>query len=274
MNFWQNLPSMLDPVFVSIGPFEIRYYAIMYLVAFAVTYWLVKYRLRSEDTFRNFKLEVIQDYFMWAFLAVVGGGRIGYVLFYDLGYYISHPLQIIVPFDLSNGNFIGISGMSFHGGLICLIIVTLWYCRKNHLGLNEICALIVPAVPLGYMFGRIGNFLNNELWGRETEFWGAMLVNGSFRHPSQLYEAFFEGLILFILLWIFRNTSIVKRYSLELFLIGYGIARFFIEYAREPDAQIGLLWLNLTMGQILCMLMIIIGLVMIMAKTWLTNSGK
>lgn len=265
LSWWQNLPSILDPVMFSLGPIEVRYYGLMYLVAFAVVYCLVLYRLKAENRFNNVKLTEVQDFFLYAFLAVVVGGRLGYILFYDLAYYWANPLQIIIPFDLDTGQFTGIAGMSFHGGLIGIILATWLFCKKFKISFWELCDLIVPAVPLGYFFGRVGNFLNNELWGRETDFMLGMKVNlaeNFLRHPSQLYEAFFEGLILFAILWFTRRISLLKGMSLSIFLIGYGFFRFFIEYVREPDAHLGFLWLNLTMGQLLCLGMILTGVIL------------
>ncbi len=260
LNFWQNLPSYLDPVLFNLGPIEVRYYGLMYLVAFAVVYFLVQYRLKTEKRFENFKLSDVQDFFLYSFLAVVIGGRLGYILFYDFAYYFANPLQVILPFNLKTGEFTGIAGMSFHGGLIGVIVAGLFFSHSKKNSFNELVDLIVPAVPLGYMFGRIGNFLNNELWGRKTDFVLGMNVNGTMLHPSQLYEAFFEGLILFIVLWSIRKFELSNNLNLSLFLIGYGIFRFFIEYVREPDAHLGFLWLNLTMGQILCLGMILLGI--------------
>jgi len=272
LNFWQELPSKLNPVLVNLGGVEIRYYSLMYLVAFAIVYLLVKYRLKTENKFGEISLVTVQDFFMWTFLAVVLGGRLGYVLFYDLAYYVANPLQILIPYDFSTGEFTGIAGMSFHGGLIAVIVATYLFARQYKVSAQKLVDLIVPAVPLGYMFGRIGNFLNNELWGRSTDFVLGMQVFASeevLRHPSQLYEAFFEGLVLFALLWLVRKKSWAEGKFLGFFLIGYGLARFFIEFVREPDAHLGLIGLGLSMGQILCLLMILAGVTQIMlAVRW------
>jgi phosphatidylglycerol:prolipoprotein diacylglycerol transferase len=183
------------------------------------------------------------------------------VLFYNLPYYLKHPLEIILPFDLSNGfKFTGITGMSFHGGLICVILFTWLYCRKNGLNLLEVADLFIPAIPLGYTFGRIGNFINGELYGRVTSAPIGMvfpLAPGSqLRHPSQLYEALFEGVFLFVVLWSLRRRVRIPGAMLALYLIGYGTVRFFIEYFRQPDAHLGFVFFSFSMGQILCLLMI------------------
>jgi phosphatidylglycerol:prolipoprotein diacylglycerol transferase len=271
LNFWQQLPSKLDPVAFSVAGLDIRYYSLGYIIAFALSFILIKYRLQTESRFQDIPKEKVEDFFLWCLLAVVLGGRLGYILFYDLAYYLSNPLQVIIPYDFDAQKFTGISGMSFHGGLIALIITALIYTKVNKIGFWKICDLFIPAIPLGYMFGRIGNFMNNELWGRSTDFVLGMQVKASetfLRHPSQLYEAFAEGLLLFLIFWPIRKLPATKNLFLGMFLVGYGFFRFLIEYVREPDQQIGLLALNLTMGQYLCLGMILAGLVlMYLGKT-------
>jgi phosphatidylglycerol:prolipoprotein diacylglycerol transferase len=189
------------------------------------------------------------------------GARLGYVLFYNLSYYLEHPLEIILPFSFSNGvTFTGISGMSYHGGLIGIILASWLYIRKAKLDWWSVVDLYLPAIPLGYTFGRLGNFINGELFGRVTTssigMYFPMAAKGELRHPSQLYEAFFEGIFLFAVLWSIRKIKIPRGAMLALYLIGYGTVRFFIEYFREPDAHIGFVFLSFSMGQILCSLMI------------------
>lgn len=261
LNFWQAIPSFIDPVAFSFFGFEIRYYSLMYLVAFVVVYALVSYRIKSEKQFKGISIETVQDIFLVAIIGVILGGRIGYALFYNFDYYLVNPLELMIPIDLSTGKFTGITGMSFHGGLIGAILASFGYIKYKGIDFKKFENLIMPAVPLGYMFGRIGNFLNNELWGRETASWLGMKVGGAMRHPSQLYEAFFEGLVLFVLFWIFRNHKWFQNKFLALFLIGYGLFRFLIEFLREPDEHIGFLALNLSLGQYLCLVMILIGFV-------------
>lgn len=263
LNFWQQLPSKLDPVAFSIAGLDIRYYSLAYIVAFAIAYILISYRLKTESRFQDISKEKVEDFFLWCLLAVVLGGRLGYILFYDLAYYVANPLQIIIPYDFDAQKFTGISGMSFHGGLVALIITAVIYTKLNKISFWKICDLFIPAIPLGYMFGRIGNFMNNELWGRSTDFVLGMQVKASepfLRHPSQLYEAFAEGLLLFLIFWPIRKLPATKNLFLGMFLVGYGFFRFLIEYVREPDQHIGLLALNLTMGQYLCLAMILAGL--------------
>jgi phosphatidylglycerol:prolipoprotein diacylglycerol transferase len=260
--FWQHLPSKIDPSIFSIGSFQVRYYSLMYIVAFALTYLLVAYRLRTEKF--PYSKETIQDLMVWGILGLILGGRLGYVLFYNFEYFLRHPLEIFLPFSFANGvKFVGISGMSFHGGLIGVVIAAAMFCTIHRIRFWDIIDLFIPCVPLGYTFGRIGNFINGELWGRATDVaWGMYFpldMTRTLRHPSQLYEAFFEGIFLFVILWALRKKRPFEGAFLAYYLMGYGAVRFFIEYVREPDAHIGLYFGLITIGQILCLAMILAG---------------
>jgi len=260
---WQRLPEHISPDLMVIGSFHVRYYSLMYLVAFFLTYMLTMQRIKREQY--GYAAETIQDSLIWGMLGVILGGRLGYVLFYNLGYYLQHPLEIFLPFEFSNGiHFVGISGMSYHGGALGLLVAMIVYCRKHKIDLWRFIDLICPAIPLGYTFGRIGNFLNGELYGRVTDSPLGMIFpldpTRQLRHPSQLYEAFFEGIVLFVILWSIRKKSPFEGFLFSLYLIGYGIVRFFIEFYREPDAQLGFVLGPLSMGQLLCIAMIIAGL--------------
>lgn len=260
--FWQHLPSKIDPSIFSIGSFQVRYYSLMYIVAFALTYLLIAYRLRTEKF--PYRSETIQDFMVWGIFGLILGGRLGYVIFYNLGYFIRHPLEIFLPFSFANGvKFVGISGMSFHGGLIGIVVASAMFCYIHRVRFWDLADLLIPCVPLGYTFGRIGNFINGELWGRATTApWGMVFPldpSRMLRHPSQLYEAFFEGLFLFAVLWGMRRKRPFEGAFLAYYLIGYGAVRFFIEYVREPDAHIGLYFGLITIGQILCLAMILAG---------------
>jgi phosphatidylglycerol---prolipoprotein diacylglyceryl transferase len=264
--WWQHLPENLSPVLFEIGPLSLRYYGMMYIVAFATVFFMVRYRLRTENRFQIGKQQV-GDLITAMIVGLILGARLGYVAFYNLSYYLSHPLEILLPFEFSNGiRFIGIAGMSYHGGLIGVILATLWYCRKNHISFWEITDLFIPVIPLGYTFGRLGNFINAELYGRITQSPIGMLFPGApgdaLRHPTQLYEAFFEGIFLFILLWSIRKLKWPAGGLFGIYLAGYGGVRFFIEFFREPDAHIGFVFLSLTMGQLLCAAMIVGGAVL------------
>lgn len=262
-NWWQHLPESLDPVFIEIGFFKLQYYGLMYLVAFGLTYALVLYRIRREDGFTITSAQV-ESLTTAMIVGVILGGRLGYVLFYNLGYYLRHPLEIFLPFSFSGGiQFTGISGMSYHGGLMGVIIASVIYGRRNGIGFLEIADLYGPAVPLGYTFGRIGNFINGELYGRVTDLpvgmFFPMAPTPERRHPSQLYEALLEGILCFFVLWLVRKRIRTRGAMLSLYLVSYGTARFFIEFFRQPDAHLGFVIFRFTAGQILCSLMILTG---------------
>lgn len=265
-HWWQHIPEHLNPVIFSIGSFKLQYYGLMYVVAFAIIYALVIFRLKKEDRF-TISVEQVQSLATYMMLGVIIGGRLGYVLFYNFSYYAQHPLEIVLPFSFSNGfQFTGITGMSFHGGLICIILFVWLYVRKNNLRFSEMADLFVPAIPLGYTFGRIGNFINGELYGRVTTAPIGMLFpqagDRQLRHPSQLYEAFFEGIVLFVLLWTLRSKIRTRGAMLAIFLIGYGTVRFFIEFFRQPDAHLGFVLLSFSMGQLLCLIMVAAGILL------------
>ena len=259
---WRHIPSHLNPNLLEIGSFSLRWYSLMYLVAFACTYGLILYRIRKEHY--PYRTEQIQDFMVWAILGVILGARLGYVFFYNFGYYLQHPLEIIFPFDFSNGfRFIGISGMSYHGGVIAVLLATIYFCRKQGIGFWRFADLVCPVIPLGYTFGRIGNFINGELYGRVTAApWGMVFPldpQGLPRHPSQLYEALFEGVVLFALLWLIRRRSPFDGALFSFYLIGYGMVRFFIELLREPDVHLGFILGSFSMGQLFCLAMIAAG---------------
>lgn len=263
-SWWQHLPENISPVIFQIGGFKLQYYGLMYIVAFAFTYVLARYRIKHEDRF-GFTAGQINDIMTYMILGLIIGARFGYVVFYNLSYYAEHPLEIVLPFSFSNGiTFTGISGMSYHGGLIGVIFAAWLYVRKAKLDWWNMVDLFLPAIPLGYTFGRLGNFINGELYGRITTasigMYFPLAPSRELRHPSQLYEAFFEGVFLFLVLWSIRKIKIPKGATLALYLIGYGLARFIIEYFREPDAHLGFVLLSFSMGQILCAFMIAAGL--------------
>ncbi len=262
--WWRHLAGRMDPVILEIGAFKLQYYGLMYIVAFAITYLLVRYRVKREERF-DIPLEDVQSLMAAMIIGLLVGARLGYALFYNPAYYWRHPLEIVLPFSFANGiSFTGISGMSFHGGLIGVITATVWYARKAGLRFHTIADLFVPAIPLGYTFGRLGNFINGELYGRVTASKIGMVFplapTTEPRHPSQLYEAFFEGIFLFTVLWLLRKKIRAPGAMLGLYLIGYGTVRFFIEFYRQPDTQLGYILLSLSMGQVLCFLMVLAGL--------------
>ncbi|MDA8123681.1 MAG: prolipoprotein diacylglyceryl transferase [Deltaproteobacteria bacterium] len=260
--WWQQLPYHMSPELFSCGALHLRYYGLMYLAALLSTYGLISYRLKTEPF--GYSADTIQGFLFWGMTGVLLGGRLGYVLFYNAGYYAHHPLEILLPWDFSQGmRFIGISGMSYHGGALGLIAAALLFCRRRRIDFWNFAELFAPAFPLGYTFGRIGNFINGELYGRSTSVpWGMYFPLDSshlLRHPSQLYEALGEGILLFIILWSVRKRSPFDGFLLAVYLIGYGAVRFCIEFFREPDPQIGYLFSFFTMGQMLCIAMILLG---------------
>jgi phosphatidylglycerol:prolipoprotein diacylglycerol transferase len=277
INAWQHLPSQISPTLFSIGSFPLRYYSLMYLVAFAVVYILFVYRIKRKEI--TLSTEILQDYLVWAMVGLVVGGRFGYALFYNFSYYMSHPLEIILPFDFSNGfRYVGLSGMSYHGGLIGVVLVSIYFCHKHRINLWQFGDWLCTAAPLGYMFGRIGNFINGELWGRVTTVpWGMYFpldATQKLRHPSQLYEALFEGLFLFCLLWLIRKRNPFDGFLIGLYIFGYGLVRFCIEFFREPDAHLGFVLGFNTMGQVLCTLMMMAGIAIILWRKQASSSSK
>jgi len=264
--WWQHLPEKMDPVIFSIAGFRLHYYGLMYLVAFAVVYLLVIYRIKRETRFR-ISADEIQNLMIFMMIGVIVGGRIGYVIVYNPLYYLKSPLEIFLPFDFSNGiTFTGISGMSFHGGLIGVIVSIWMFTRKTGFNFWNTVDLFSPVVPLGYTFGRIGNFINGELYGRITSasigMYFPFAPGQNLRHPSQLYEAFFEGIILFIVLWNLRKVQTPKGAMLAFYIFGYGLVRFFIEFYRQPDSHMGFVFMSFSMGQVLCGLMMVCGVVL------------
>lgn len=246
----------IDPVALSIGPLDIRWYALAYLAGILGGWFYGLYLARRDPGLRPTKLE-IDDFIPWAVLGVIGGGRLGYVLFYQPGLYLSDPLAALRLWE---------GGMSFHGGALGVIIALIVYAKVKSIPLLRLTDIACASVPLGLMFGRLANFINGELFGRVTDApVGMVFPHGGElpRHPSQLYEAFFEGLVLFLVLAALYHMPKVRHRPgivTGVFLAGYGVARFVIEYYREPDYYLGLFWNVLSMGQILCLPMITLGL--------------
>lgn len=245
-----------DPVAIAIGPLAIRWYGLMYLVAFAAFFVLGRLRLRDPARAARAHLEApeLEDLLFWGAMGVVLGGRLGYVLFYKPEYYLAHPGEILAVWE---------GGMSFHGGLLGVIAgLWLWSRRRGRPFWNVI-DFVAPLVPLGLAAGRLGNFINGELWGRPTSVPWAMVFpqagDALARHPSQLYQFAGEGLLLFGILWWFSSRPRPAGAVSGLFLMGYAVLRFVVEFAREPDAFLGLLTFGLSMGQLLCIPMFLAG---------------
>ncbi|MBP3141005.1 prolipoprotein diacylglyceryl transferase [Aliivibrio fischeri] len=250
-----NFPH-IDPVLIEIGPLAVRWYGLMYLFGFMFALWLAN--KRADKPNNGWTRDQVSDLLFAGFLGVVIGGRVGYVLFYNFGYFLDNPLYL---FEVWTG------GMSFHGGLLGVISAMLWYGYKNNRSFFTIADFVAPLVPFGLGAGRLGNFMNGELWGRVTDVPWAMVfpTGGPFpRHPSQLYEFALEGVVLFLILnWFIRKPRPLGTVS-GLFLFGYGTFRFLVEYVRQPDAQLGLFGDWISMGQILSLPMVIGGLLMML----------
>jgi len=241
----------IDPVALSLGPIQIHWYGLMYLLGFSGAWWLG--RLRAERF--GWTAVEVEDLLFYGAIGVIVGGRLGYSLFYDLPALIDNPLNL---FKIWQG------GMSFHGGLLGVVIAFGFFARATGKSYFSISDFIVPMVPVGLFFGRIGNFINGELWGKISDVpWAMIFPNAGplARHPSQLYEAMLEGVLLFLILWIYSAKPKPPGAVSGLFLLGYGFFRFVVEFVRVPDQQYGYLLLDLiTMGQILSLPMIVIGL--------------
>lgn len=276
ISWWQTLPYSIDPTIIKVGSFQVKYYGLMYIVAFSLTFYLLNKRLKNKEF--DLSREVLENYFFQVIIFILIGGRLGYVLFYNLKYFIHNPLEIFLPFRFENGfEFTGIAGMSYHGAVISAFAGTYLFAKKNKLEFLKFIDFIAIAAPLGYTFGRIGNFINGELYGRVTEsaigMYFPMSGDGMLRHPSQLYEALFEGVFIFAILWSLRNKKFTSGFFVSAYLILYGTVRFIIEYFREPDDHLGFVFLNFSMGQVLCFVMIISGLAVYITGYLINKKG-
>ena len=249
-----------DPVAIHLGPLAVRWYGLMYLVGFGLAFWLGRQRIKRSNAGRV-SYEALDDLLFFGVLGVVVGGRLGYVLFYKPGYYLAHLLEIPA---------VWYGGMSFHGGFLGVLLAVWWVARKNKLRWLEVTDFLAPLSPLAFAAGRLGNFINGELFGRVTNApWGMIFRSGGPlpRHPSQLYQFALEGVLLFAILWIYSARPRPVGAVSGAFLIGYGALRFTAEFFREPDDFLGLLALNLSMGQWLSLPMIAVGIGML-AWAW------
>ncbi len=265
-----------DPVALNLGIVKIHWYALSYIVGFALFIFLGRRRIKQGNTL--FTNEMLDDLLTWGVVGVILGGRLGYILFYNLNEYLAHPLNI---FKIWQG------GMSFHGGFLGVLVAVFWFAKRRGLRFWQVMDFVAPLVPTGLASGRIGNFINGELWGRITDpnhFWAMgfpqaryadeMLVQTQVqyaswwaqygmlpRHPSQLYQFALEGMALFVIVWWFSKKPRPEGQVSMVFLGGYGIFRFIVEFARQPDSQLGLLTLGLSMGQWLSIPMIVLGVI-------------
>jgi len=253
----------IDPVALQLGPLKIHWYGLTYLIGFAAAWWLG--RLRARQSHSGWTDQQVADLIFYGALGVVLGGRIGYILFYDFAAYIENPLRI---FQIWQG------GMSFHGGLIGVLIGMWLFGRRYKKTFFEVTDFLAPIAPIGLGVVRIGNFINGELWGKVSDVPWAMVFPGAGplpRHPSQLYESFLEGAVLFVIVWLFSSKPRPLRAVSGMFLFFYGVFRFLVEFVRMPDAQLGYLAFGwVTMGQILSLPMIIAGAILL----WLAYRNR
>lgn len=262
MEFWNNIYLNLDPVAIKIWHFSIHWYGLMYVLALLSALWVAKWFLKKDKM--PFSEKLVDSYFIWIEIGVILGARLGYIIFYDQNtmYYLANPWQIFNPF--ANGVFVGIRGMSFHGALLGFLVATFLFSRKyKEVNTWALLDLVALSVPLGYIFGRFGNFLNQELVGRATELPWGIYVAGILRHPSQIYEAVLEGLVVFVILFFYRKYKKFDGELIALYGILYSLARFIAEFWRQPDFQLGFVFGDfLTMGQILSILLAIVGVIL------------
>jgi phosphatidylglycerol:prolipoprotein diacylglycerol transferase len=249
-----------DPIALQVGPLAVHWYGLMYLVAFGLFYWLAQVRVRQPQfALRGWRPADVEDLLFYGVLGVVLGGRIGYVLFYKPMHFLGNPLEIFAVWK---------GGMAFHGGLLGVVAAMGLFAWLRKRPLWDVTDLIAPCVPTGLAAGRLGNFINGELWGRAADAslpWAMVFPQAGPgrdfpRHPSQLYQMALEGLLLFALLWLYGRKSRGLGQVSGVFLVGYGVFRFAVEYFREPDNYLGTLWLDLSMGQWLCVPMVVAGI--------------
>jgi len=247
-----------DPVAVRIGPVAVHWYGLMYVIGFLLVHWLTKKQLIERGEWgTRIPADHYEGLITWLILGVVLGGRLGYVVFYNPAFYLQHPLEIL---------YVWRGGMSFHGGLVGPLLAGWLYCRRHGLPMMLLADRIFTAAPLALACGRLGNFINGELWGRVTDVpWGMVFpaAGPEPRHPSQLYELTLEGLVLFAVLWGTRKRDWPEGSRMAAFLIGYAVMRIFCEFFRQPDPQLGFLFGPVTMGMLLSSLMLLAGLVLL-----------
>jgi len=247
----------ISPVAVSLGPVAIHWYGLMYLVGFIAVWWLGSVRARKPDS--GWKVEEVSDLLFYGALGVILGGRIGYVIFYNFNLFLDDPLMLVRIWQ---------GGMSFHGGMLGVFVAMGLFGRKTGRSFFQVTDFMAPFVPIGLGAGRIGNFINGELWGRPTELpWGMVFpfVDTRPRHPSMLYEALLEGLVLFVILWLYSSRPRPFRAVSGMFMLCYGVFRFAVEFVREPDAHLGYIALDwVTMGHLLSLPMILFGLFLLL----------
>lgn len=261
MEFWNNIYAHFDPVAFHLGPIAVHWYGLMYMLALLSALYAGKWFVKKDNL--GFSNQLLDSYFIWIEVGIVLGARIGYILFYDphVDYYLANPWQMFNPF--LDGTFVGIRGMSYHGAIVGFLLGTWFFSLKYKMRVWGLLDLVALSVPIGYIFGRIGNFLNQELVGRYTEVPWGIYVDGVLRHPSQLYEAILEGLVVFVLLYLYRHKKKFEGELIALYGFFYSLARFVAEFWREPDFQIGFVYGEwMSKGQALSILMAFVSLLL------------
>ncbi len=261
MNAWQHIYEHFNPIAFSLGSISVHWYGIMYVLALLSALFLAKYFAKKDKL--GISDKELDNYFIWVEIGVILGARLGYILFYDphTAYYLTHPWQIFNPF--MDGVFVGISGMSYHGALVGFLLGTWLFGKRHKVDILKLLDLVAISVPLSYVFGRIGNFLNKGLTGRTTDVPWGIYVNGTLRHPSQLYEAFLEGFVVFVILYMYRRKKRFDGELIALYGILYSIARFVAEFYRKPDFQMGFVFDGwMTMGQVLSIFMAFVSIIL------------
>ncbi len=260
MTFWNNIYDKFDPVAFNIFFIPVHWYGMMYVLALISALYIGKYFVKKDKL--DFANNEIDKYFLYVEIGVILGARLGYIFFYDTQtmYYVSHPWQMFNPFI--NGEFVGIRGMSYHGAVIGFLLATYLYSKKHKMAFGKIMDLVAISVPLAFIFGRIGNFLNQELVGRETDVAWGILVDGVLRHPSQLYEAILEGFGVFVVVYIYRKYQSFSGELILVYAVSYGLFRFIAEIYRAPDFQIGYICCGfITQGQVMSLAMSLVGII-------------
>ncbi|WP_418178847.1 prolipoprotein diacylglyceryl transferase [Aliarcobacter lanthieri] len=268
MEFWQNIYSNFNPVAFNIGEIAVHWYGIMYALALLSAIFIAKWFIKYDNI--NISQDIFDSYIWWAEIGVILGARLGYVLFYDTQtiFYLTHPWQIFNPYV--NGSYVGISGMSYHGAFLGFIIASYLFSIRKKVSFWFITDIAVLGISAAYIFGRIGNFFNQELVGRITDVPWGIYVEGILRHPSQIYEAILEGLIVFLILVYFRKRKSFDGQLALMYGILYAIARIIAEFYREPDSQLGFLagnWLTMGILQSLVILVVCLGIYSVRRNT-------
>ncbi|GAB0172638.1 prolipoprotein diacylglyceryl transferase [Helicobacter trogontum] len=279
MNFWNEIYSHFSPIAFSVFGFNIHWYSLAYISALLIGFFLAKYFVKTMPRFAHINSKIIDSYFIWVEIGILLGARFGYLFIYTDSaiFYLTHPWEAFNPYV--NGQFVGIAGMSFHGAVFGFLLASFIFFYVKKANIFALLDLVALSVPLAYVFGRIGNFLNKELYGRvikedSLQFLG-IYVEGALRYPSQLIEAFLEGIVVFIVVWFASRKIQTEGMLIVIYAFAYSVARFVAEYFREADVQMGYYSLGLSMGQILsCVMMGIALLLLWTIKTRKSNASK